>query len=518
MPKHSSSGANKALGKIKRTRSIRKKKPGYAVAFATARVEGDKGSAVVAAKLGKARSDIKNFGITANRAEKIKDQTAGYAWFDDGAILLSMEQGTFDRARGAMLDFFKSQKAGQPLIRKGELSPETVADIEAADEAEIEALLEEEGSEEQDETAASAPTPAVGPSDEPAVPVNEAAAASVEAVETPAPVPEQVRVGEDDPREKLSEEQLRTAQKSTAAVTAILTKALARVEGITVPERAALASTLEARLIARMANLDDAGREKLLETGPSRLLMAVSRDTLLGRTGNEGIVDPLEAYAPDHPVSSKEVKNHFCDLASRNIRKNDRTGHVARHRVEQRVDGFFSDDMDPQKKLEALQRLSMTLLPVMKNNEQLVAQFGGPGPLKLENLPKVSVAMAGVMGALGSSLSQLEACRAAFDRGLQQEQGEGMAGGENAYFEKRMEALDKKTREFIARAEGMEGAGGLSAEQHASLQGAAESLMSYVTSNFTATDECDPAYNPTSVRATYRAALQRVVAVPKAAA
>ncbi|MDB6453072.1 hypothetical protein [Falsirhodobacter sp. 20TX0035] len=488
MPKHSPAIAKNMLAQMRKTAKIRKTKPDWVSAFATGTVEGGKFSAVCALKLPKAQSDLRNYGITQTKADQLKDVTAGFVWFEDGALWLSVQKGSFANARKTMLGYFKDFKAGNPQIREGEpLSADRIAALEGEDDDALALLAEGEEDEVEADDAMAAPDEEPTPAEDMvAAPAEDTAPAAKEHAPARAP---------------LSEAEVKAVKDSTGKVASVLQAALARVAREKMPEAAEMARQLEERLTARLAETEEALRPDLLETAPSRMLMEESRAAILGWTGRTDIDDVLDLYEPSHPVGKAEVANHFVDLGSHVLAQAGRTANVSRRLVEMRVDGLYQDGDAANARFAALERLFKVLLPVMGDAARLEQTFGVKSPAALDDIPGPERALGAVQTTLFSALSQIEACRAAHEAGLQAE-GETLSAEENAFFDGLGDELTARTNAFLSAAQALVKAGnadGLAAEVAA--------LTAHVNDAFAGTDNCPSDHAPTGIRRLYAEAL-----------
>ncbi|WP_435169959.1 hypothetical protein [Falsirhodobacter sp. 1013] len=483
MPKHTPAIAKNMLSRMKKTAKIRKTKPGWMSAFATGTVEGGKFSAVCALKPAKAQSDLRNYGITTPKADQLKDQTAGFVWFEDGALWLSMQKGSYANARKALLGYFKDFKAGAPQIREGEeLSADRIAALEAEDDDAL-TLLADTG-EEEDEAAEDDIAPPAAEDAPPATPE--------EASEPTAP--------------RLSEEHAKAVKDSTTKAATVLQAALARVAKEKMPDTAEMASKMEERLAARLADLPEELRPALLETAPSRMLMEASRAGVLGWFGRDDISDVLDLYEPSHPVGEAEVANHFIDLGSHVLAQAGRSVNVSRKLVEVRVDGLYKSTDPAAARFTALERLSKVLLPVMGDADRLEQTFGVKGPKGLRDIPAAELALGEVQGALFTALTQIEACRAAHETGLQAE-GSAMTAKDAAFFDDLADGLTERTNAFLDAAQELVKRGDAEA-----LAREVAGLAGHVGNAFAGTDTCAADHAPTDIRRLYAQALRGIAA------
>lgn len=455
VPKHNKSIARASLDLLKKTKAIRKSKPHWAVGFATAVVEGGKHSMVAAIKLPKARGDITKYGITKTMAEGLKDQTSGYGWFDGKALFLSMEKGGFARARDAMRGYFKEMGVPIPPIREGErLEASAVARIDAEDETAISELAATAVDDDPDTEETVAPD---GASD-----VGDGAAGDAEAAPEAATDDEPVTPTEDatddataaDPQRVvpvLDDTERQQARGQVKKVATVVRSSLTRALGDNLPDPQGLADNLGARLESHLAQLEPQMREKLMETAPGRLLMDASRKALMELQGRDDIPDVLDNYAADFAIKATEVANHFVDLGTGVLRKAQKAVNVSRKMIEQRVEGMFDDNAAPGDKLNALERLTKALLPLLADADRLEKQFGVTPPEGIKDIAPISLGIADISNARMQAVSQIEFCRAVFGVGLALE-GEQMTEDDHQFFSELTDDLVERSKEFIETA------------------------------------------------------------------
>ncbi|WP_138464465.1 hypothetical protein [Poseidonocella sp. HB161398] len=506
MPKHTPALAKRMMSTIRKSEKIRSSKPGWALGFAAARIEQDSQSALVRPKLAKAKADLTKFGIKQPKATEIAERSDGFLWFEDGAIWLSMERGAFSSARKTLQGYLRKFGIAPPPIRQADkMDAAAAARNEEEDEAEIEALLE---ADEPDEAAA------------PALP--DEAVPGPAGAEAPEPEPEPEPEAESGPApaapaaRPLNDLEKARAAKAARSVAAIVAGTAARIPGVEPAAREELAARMEEKFAARLAATEEDLRPALIETGPPRMLMEESRRAVLGLSAEPQLSDALDLYAPDLPVGSDEVTAHFLDIATRLILKTEPDGQASREKIRQRVDAFFGDGLAPDRKLEALKRLSMVLLPVMHDPARLRENFAAPGPLPAAHRAAFAGLAQAMLSAMGTGLGQVEAARSAFEAGLRREGEDGLDPAAEAFFDGLADSLMSGTAGFLERAETLmrsaTGPGGLMPGDIEELAAAAAALRRRLAGDFAGLDACPDGFPQSTVGAAFGRILDQVPA------
>lgn len=505
MPKHSAAVAKTTVSLLKKTLKIRKSKPNWMAAFSTGRIEGGKPVAISAVKLNKAVADLRKYGITKTFAEGMKEQTSGYAWFEDGTLFLSMSKGSFSQAFATMQGYFKSMKVGVPPIRLGrDVEPAQATALEAEDDDAIMSMAYDDDADEDADIGASDAGTDTG-QDTPAT--DSADSSDSDGMMTP-----DESSDDEAPAEKpLPPQQVKQAQGKVRKVATVLQASLSRILGDQLPDREAITEELRQRFEARLAATEEKLRPALLETAPGRLLMEASRDAVLGLTKGKDMSDILDLYPPDWQIRRDEVVNHFVDIGNQTMRMAKSAANVSRKAIETRVSGFFDEDSSGDEKLAAIERLTKALLPALADPQRSEQLFGAVPLDGIDSVSPTAVKNASIYDALSLGTTQVNACRMVYQAGFLLVPDDEMGDADHKFFDDLIADLDKKTNAFLdlsqQLAKRMEGGAAVPETDMLGVKMQANQLREYVANRGRGIDAND--VKPTTLAAIYTNSVKR---------
>lgn len=451
MPKHTRGSAKTSLDAIKKTKALRKRNPEIVVGFATAEVEGGKPSVVVTRQPNRAKNDIANYGVTKPTGSGLKNISHGFAWYEGGMIMLSLNRGSFSAASRIIKEFYKEQGQGTQTCKRADtdVSEDQINRIEAT--ADLDDLYENASAEEDDISDAAgndAPAPD-GEADQPR------AAAS-----DPDPAPQNAPETQDQPEpqdappapEALSETQIRQTQDSAEKVSTVVCKSLARILRDQAPDIPQMTQMLGNRFQGKLAALTADKRQALMETGPARLMMDAARRAALGWTARTDLSEVLDHYEPELPVMSREVANNFIDIGTHVLRKAGKTKNISRKLIEQRISGFFDDGGDHASKLASVERLTKALLPTLADPDRLEQMFGVTPPKRLDDISPAARYAADIHAAREEAMRQVRVCRDGWQQELQNEE-DHLSDDDERQFTDVMDQIRQRTDAFVTGAQ-----------------------------------------------------------------
>lgn len=437
MPKHARRNADKTLDLIRKTQSIRKSKPTWAVGLATLAFDEDGKkvfTAIALPKLGSAKTEVQKLGLRSEARPKAGKLTQSYAWMEGGKVVLSPLVGQFGDAKTALNKYLEAMKVSRVSIVpcKDPLTAKDIDAIESTPDNVVDAMFDE----------AEAAEPAAEDSDAEVEPADDAPADAAEPTpDTAAPTPpdEIEEIGRPDDLAAvapLTTQDIQLTQQQVKAVVSSLDTIFARLAIPLIVAHAEREAEMNRRYQMHLASLVPPRRAALAETAPPRLLIEAARAIVMGWPLESPADDVLRLHEPETPVSLDEVVRGYTDIGMRVMHRENRRRLVSRPLIQKRVEGFFPESGSLDDKMLAIERLNKAFLPQLADVNRLDKTFGAPYPPGPHRLVDPTVqAINDFSASYGESLQEIFICRDIYTQNIENE-GEVFDDSDEDFFRK----------------------------------------------------------------------------------